>query len=305
MMRNDYRRALILLRSNAAGYSGHVRLERRTLMGTMYFLLQVPSQGPALRAALVGRDRNGYYACEIGEVQRDSRGQAVLNYSFDPRSICSRELEQYQLIALTAADDTDCDILLYGNVNGHAELNWERVRAALCALYGEAAVPAREEAPVAGELPEEEFPPSNAGVLREAEEEIREEIEDLQEDIREAAGNDEDDDRDDDEDRIEAILGIDLDRPWPESVDPLRRLFEDGRLLENPPDDEYTYISVSMPRESGYPYCAVGVLVENGAPSSVRYALPSAWTAEPPAGLEEYIWVGDQNRGWWMTQVDV
>ena len=35
MMRNDYRRALILLRSNAASYSGHVRLERRTLMGSM------------------------------------------------------------------------------------------------------------------------------------------------------------------------------------------------------------------------------------------------------------------------------
>ena len=33
MMRNDYRRALILLRGNAPGYSGHVRLERRTLMG--------------------------------------------------------------------------------------------------------------------------------------------------------------------------------------------------------------------------------------------------------------------------------
>ena len=59
MMRNDYRRTLILLRSNAPGYSGHVRLERRTLMGTMYFLVQSPSDCATLRAARVGRGRDG------------------------------------------------------------------------------------------------------------------------------------------------------------------------------------------------------------------------------------------------------
>ena len=84
MMRNDYRRALILLRSNASSYSGHVRLERRTLMGSMYFVVQAPEAAENLRAALVGRDRNGYYACALGQFRRDSRGQAVLSHSFDP-----------------------------------------------------------------------------------------------------------------------------------------------------------------------------------------------------------------------------
>ena len=101
------------------------------------------------------------------------------------------------------------------------------------------------------------------------------------------------------------LLEIDMDLPWPESVEALRPLFRLSVPMENPPDEEYTYIAVAMPPESGYPHCAVGALVENGAPVSVRYGLPARWTAEPPAGLEEYAWVGNQNRGWWMTQVDL
>ena len=96
-----------------------------------------------------------------------------------------------------------------------------------------------------------------------------------------------------------------MDLPWPESVEALRPLFRLSVPMENPPDEEYTYIAVAMPPESGYPHCAVGALAENGAPVSVRYGLPAQWTAEPPAGLEEYAWVGNQNRGWWMTQVDL
>ena len=114
MMRNDYRRALILLRGNAPGYSGHVRLERRTLMGSMYFLIQATSDCPVLRAALVGRGKDAYYACALGELRRDGRGQAALSYSFDPRNVCGRELEQYQLIAITCAEGEGCAIVLYG-----------------------------------------------------------------------------------------------------------------------------------------------------------------------------------------------
>ena len=104
MMRNDYRRALILLRSNASSYSGHVRLERRTLMGSMYFVVQAPDSAENLRAVLVGRDRSGYFACALGQFKRDSRGQAVLSHSFDPRKLCGRELEQYQLVAVVRGD---------------------------------------------------------------------------------------------------------------------------------------------------------------------------------------------------------
>lgn len=43
MIRNDYRRALIMLRALEKGYSGHVRLERRTLRGNMQFSITAPS----------------------------------------------------------------------------------------------------------------------------------------------------------------------------------------------------------------------------------------------------------------------
>lgn len=320
MMRNDYRRALILLRSNAAGYSGHVRLERRTLMGSMYFLLQAPMECETLRAALVGRGRDSYHACAIGEMQRDSRGQAVLTYNFDPRNICSRELEQYQLIAITCAGDANCEIVLYGNVCGHADLNWERVRTALCGLYSEGvaretegvqALPEAGEAQTLRETREirpiydagnqhGDVPAISDALKRDTQEEIREEIRDTQEDILEdILENDPDRERSAGE-----ALGIDMTLPWPESIEPLRSLFALSVPMENPPDDEYVYIAAAMPPESGYAYSAVGVRVQDGVPVSVRYGLPAPWSPQPPAGLEEYTWVGNQNYGWWMTQID-
>lgn len=326
MMRNDYRRALILLRSNGSLCSGHVRLERRTLMGSMYFLVQASVRDAALRAALVGRDKNNYYACDLGLLRRDGRGQATLTYSFDPRNICGRELEQYQLIVVAETENSGCEILLHGNVNGHADLNWERVRTAVCDLY--ASKPEENmsgEMPLAAELPEPPVYEENAfdrteapapdpeEIQQEIRAEIQDEIEDVQENMRESEMKPEDSARETvgelreeiQGEILEKLLGIDLDRPWPESIDPLRLLFANGVSMENPPDDEYVYIAVPMPEDSGYTYCAVGVRVQNGAPVSVRYALPAAWAAEAPAGLEDYSWVGDQNRGWWMTQLDL
>lgn len=296
MMRNDYRRALILLRGNESGYSGHVRLERRTLMGSMYFLVQAPQHCPKLRAALVGRGKDSYYACAIGEMDRDARGQAVLSYNFDPRSICERELEQYQLIVITCDRDDDCPIVLWGNVCGHADLNWERVRTAVCGLYSDPI--AREDAAPA--LQEHALPALSDALEREIQQEIREEILEEQEDIAE-------DIREGDTDRPRTageILGIDMNLPWPASIEPVRSLFRVSVPMDNPPDGDYTYIAAAMPPDSGYAYSVVGVRVQDGAPVSVRYGLPAAWSEQTPAGLEDYSWVGDQNRGYWMLQID-
>lgn len=309
MMRNDYRRALILLRSNATGYSGHVRLERRTLMGSMYFLMQAPQECTLLRAALVGRDKNGYYACALGEARRDARGQAAMTCSFDPRRICNRELEQYQLLAVTCGEES-CDVVLYGNVAGHADLNWERVRAALCALY--AGDEAQEEAaPPAAQLPApEEIVPE--AVLPQPDEPPAGETLTQEEETQGGAGMSmesgapEQAQPDAPEIRMAGeLLEVDMNLPWPENIEPLRPLFAVSVPMENPPDEEYVYIAVAMPEGSGYAHCAVGVLARDGVPASVRYGMPAAWSAEAPAGLEDYSWVGDQNRGWWMTQVDL
>ena len=72
MLRNDYRRALIMFRPLEQGYSGHARLERRTLMGTLCLTASAPGAA-ALRAALVGRRGNDYFAAPLGTMRRDSR----------------------------------------------------------------------------------------------------------------------------------------------------------------------------------------------------------------------------------------
>ena len=296
MMRNDYRRSLILLRSSAAGYSGHVRLERRTLMGSMYFVVQAPEDAQELQAALVGRGRDSYFACRMGELRRDSRGQAVLCYSFDPRNICGHELEEYQLIAIAEADGGNCSIVLSGNVCGHAELNWERVRQALCLSLNEGLAPRVAEA-APQEEPEEaqDAPPVEMEIIEE-EAELAKEDPGAEEAPAEAQPR---------PSTAGELLGIDMGVPWPDAAEPLRMLFASSLPLENAPDADYVYISVPMPAGSGYGQCAAGVRIAGGGPVSLRYALPAAWAAEPPAGLEDYIWVGDNNAGWWVTQVEL
>lgn len=284
MMRNDYRRTLILLRSHAEGYSGHVRLERRTLMGGMYFMAQAPQDGGALQAALVGRGRTGYYACPLGELKQDGRGQACLSYSFDPRRICGRELEQYQLVAVARIDGEDCEIVLSGNVDGHAELNWERVRQALCLRLMNGGT-AREAAPEEEAMPPEE-PTQEEVQLQEEPEETQEEESQEERTAGEA-------------------LGLDMDVPWPEAVEPLRARFAEQPVLSDAPENGYAYIALPLPEGSPYPGLAAGIRMEAGVPAAVCYAIAAPWSAQPPAGLEEYAWIGDNNRGWWAVEIDL
>ena len=293
MMKNDYRRSLILLRSNASGYSGHVRLERRTMMGTMYFLVQSGADCPALRAALVGRDRSGnYYACAVGEMKRDDRGQAVMGYSFDPRNICGRELEQYQLIAITCAGDESCQVVLFGNVCGHAEFNWDSVGAALRAAYGGSAGSNAQPAPVT-ELPEPTKVSIGGDATSVGSAENAADVGAMGSGEGSAATAGE---------LLEA-QGVELSVPWPEAAEPLRTLFQNSAPMKDAPDGECVYVEAPMPEGSGFPFVAAGLLALGGALAAVRYALPAAWSDEPPEGLEECAWVGDQNRGWWVSEV--
>ena len=78
MIRNEYRRAFIMLRAVMPGYGGHVRLERRTLTGSMFFIITAPQGVSELAAALVGRQNGEYYAAPIGPLSRDRRGQLAL-----------------------------------------------------------------------------------------------------------------------------------------------------------------------------------------------------------------------------------
>ncbi len=146
MIKNDYRRAFIMLRPAAAGYGGHARLERRTLTGSLYFIVTAPEGAEPLAAALVGRQGGDYYAAVLGEFTRDRRGQLTLAVPFDPRAIDGRPLEAYWWVAV--ADAASGETVLTGNVDGSREVD----PAALERVVRAALIPARD-APAA-DLPE-------------------------------------------------------------------------------------------------------------------------------------------------------
>ena len=183
--------------------------------------------------------------------------------------------------------------MLSGNVSGSAELNWAQVRAAVGALCG-AEEDAAEEAEEAGEAKEDAC---------DAPEERLPEIED--EEAEEAEAEEGEAEAEEAAETAIAALGVDLSLPWPEEISALRTLFERQCAMKDAPDDGFTYVYAPMPEGCGYAACLAGVRCEAGLPVAVRYALPSVWTAEPPAGLEDAAWIGDNNSGWWVTHIDL
>lgn len=57
MANQEYRRSLIMLRGLEKGYSGHARLERRVLSGTLDFTVGGSRSGEVLTAAMLGAAR--------------------------------------------------------------------------------------------------------------------------------------------------------------------------------------------------------------------------------------------------------
>ena len=146
----EYRRAFIMLRSNAPGYGGHVRLERRTATGSLYFVVTAPESAGAPEAALAGQTHGEYYAAPIGALRRDRRGQLTLAAHIDPRNISGRPLEAYQWVVVAQAENGG-SVPLTGNVEGSHEMDIAALRRAVLALY----IP--EDAPAA-DIPEPEEP---------------------------------------------------------------------------------------------------------------------------------------------------
>ena len=295
MVKNDYRRSLIMLRPHAQGYSGHVRLERRTLMGSMYFVIGVPSAEGTLCAALVRRDAQGtYFAAKLGELRRDSRGQATLAHAFDPRNIDGRALEDYLLITVVHSGPEGCDVVLSGNVNGSQEVNWNSVRAASCEVCAPPRQPACDLCPPPPEPRQEEEEEAEEEekvpeVCEESKEEEKEESEPSAECTAETAGE---------------RLNIDLSIPWTGVSEQIRALFARQPAQELMLGDGCTYVSAPMPEHSGYDHVEIGVRVRDGVPECVAYALPSRYSPEPPPGLEDYRWQGGASEGWWTVYTD-
>ena len=370
MLRNDYRRALIMLRPLERGYAGHARLERRTLMATLCFTATAPGAA-ALRAALVGWRGSDHFAAPLGALRRDSRGQYGLCASFDPRNIEGRELEEYQLVVIVDAGDP-CRLVLSGNVCGSTPVDWERTRRAACALFSPGAN-AREAQPAAMEeearpaaeapaedaatewtdlpaaedattdwtdLPAAEAPAEAATTdwtdLPAAEtpaEDAATEWTDLP--AAEASAEDGASDWADlpaaeapaedaatewaDLPAVEAPAdaaadetaaseagetpadqsALDVRGPWPEPFEAARALFANGEPMEDGPLAGYVFVRAPLEGPAGIPFVAVGARVEQGVPTRLVYAFPSAFAGHPPAGLEDALWF-DNGRGWWL-----
>ena len=323
MLRNDYRRALIMFRSLEQGYSGHARLERRTLMGTLCLTACAPGAA-ALCAALAGRRGNDYFAAPLGALRRDSRGQYSLIASFDPRNIEGRELEEYQLLVIVDAGDP-CRLVLSGNVCGSVQMDWERVRRAACALFvpganaraGQSAedqpLPA-EDAPAAeppsdnvyADAPAAEPSSDNACVDAPAVEPPSDSG------FADApAVEPPSDNAYADAPAVEPSSAappaappagehpLDPSRPWPQPFEAVRALFSGGEWMEEPPLAGYAFVRASLTDSSAAPWVAIGVRAEDGMPVQVVYAFPADEDETPPAGLEDCIRFSGA-REWWL-----
>ena len=295
MTKNEYRRSLILLRSNESGYSGHVRMERRVTTGSMTFMLQTPPAGDELRAALIGRDKRGYYACAIGDIRRDARGQGTLAFTFDPRNICGRELDMYRLIAVVRTGADGCALVLLGNLNGYADMDLQLALNAACELYGmgDAVSPAPEirDAP----LPVEEAPQVDV-----PKEDAQMETSDMRKDAVENGEQ-----MADEPAQISAleVIGLNADASWPAALENVKTYFQEQSPAEDVPDDEFIYVRV--PVDGLDAHLLIGVRAQAGEITQIAYALPADYSEDAPEGLSDYHWQGDDRTGWWVLRFEV
>ena len=336
MLRNDYRRALIMFRPLEQGYSGHARLERRTLMGTLCITASAPGAAP-LRAALVGRRGNDYFATPLGALRRDSRGQYSLIASFDPRNIGGRELEAYQLLVAVAVG-SPCQLVLSGNVCGSVQMDWERVRREACALFlpganardgAGASAPGIAEAPAGGDGGSGADTPGTGGAMHWGDAPAAEAPAVGQEGSGADAPGTGGAMRWEDAPAAEAPAGVvtdggvgeapgeeglppggfagwpaaekplDTEKVWPEPFEAVRALLASGERMEEPPLAGYVFVRAPLADGGDFPYVAVGVRVEDGQPTRLAYAFPGVRTPLPPEGLEDCLWLGGE-EGWWL-----
>lgn len=276
MIRNDYRRALIMLRSLLNGYGGHARIEVRTLAGTLSALASIPQGEKSVYAALVGSHKGKYYAAPLGALRRDMRGQGVMTVTFDPRDIGGRPLEAYSLLTLVEVAGGKEDVAMVGNLNGNVDVDWGKARNAACALYRADAAPVSELLPAKAE----EEPESEENIIWEMTPapEAREEAE--PEELQE--------------------LPLVEEQGEPEAQTDPEQVAPEAEESEPPMEGEgWSFVKTPLLKGCGFPCTYIGVR-SACTPEVICYALPARHTPEPPPGLDDYEWVGADGSGWWV-----
>ena len=282
MQKNDYRRALIMLRSLLNGYSGHARIEIRTLTGNLNIRAQIPQGAQSVRAALVGKRSSLYFAHPLGNLRRDMRGQAGLSVNFDPRDIGGRTLDAYSLLAIATISGGVCQLALVGNLNGARENDWERIRNVVCSLY----------AP----QPRPEEPLTAAPYSRTAEPETAE-AETCEGDscpVSFEAEQDESADENSDEGIVWDFAPDEPEEAAEAETDTAAEEYDVPAMFRQ---DGWSYARTALPAGCGYAFAWIGTPACGG---EVCVALRGNFDTEPPIGLDDYQWIGENGAGWWI-----
>ena len=282
MANNDYSRRLIMLRGLEKGYGGHARLEKRVLTGSMDFMTTPANPSDRLEAAFVGVRGGKMRFQSLGGLKDAPRGQKALLANFDPRNISGMDLGEVQAAVISRVEDGRKTPVMYGCINGVCALDW----AAIADALNEGNAPAQESPnPISyAPVPVSKAPDPAPEMTAEAESALP------QPEAKRTAAS---------------YLDVEMTKPWPEDVESLRLLFMTLPKYEPFDMDGYVFIRAKMAEETNIDHCAVGVRAENGQITGVCYALPMPYTPEPPAGLEEYMWMGDTQSGWWVTIEDI
>lgn len=283
MGKNDYRRSMIMLRGLEKGYSGHARLEKRVTMGTMDFVVQTPDQNERLEAIMVGPRGNTLSAKALGSLKADGRGQRGLLASFDPRNISGMDLDNVTAAVIASVDQAGARPVLVGYVNGSKPINWAEVTR----LIEEMFTPAQQAPPDVSEMADNIPEPVTETVPENAEMAEPENPPDSENQTAKSPAG--------------AYLNVDMSKPWPADAENLRFLFLTSPVYEPFQKEDYVFVRAAMAEETGISHCAVGVRAENGQIAGICYAIPMPYSPNPPAGLEDYEWIGNGNSGWWVT----
>ena len=135
MANQEYRRSLIMLRGLEKGYSGHARLERRVLSGTLDFTVGGSRSGEVLTAAMLGPRGGKWTARTMGTLREDGRGQRGLFASFDPRNLAGLDLNEETALVVSRLADDRVTPVLYGYINGSRPMDWTAIQRALEEAY--------------------------------------------------------------------------------------------------------------------------------------------------------------------------
>ncbi len=308
MNKNDYRRALIMLRALSGSYTGHVRLERRTLMGTLQITVSGPTD-PKLTGLLLGDKGGQWYGSVLGTLKSDRRDQSGLLASIDPRNISRRDLDDYALVGVAGPSG----LLMSGFLNGSRQVDWAAAAQVVAQLCGTPAATAGE--PVMDLPPQESVTQQQARLIAEEAQQLADagctcDVTDEGADcvcppaavestgfyVAPTGGT--------------APEGMAIDRiepgaTWPESALSVRTLFE-----QNPAEDPfsapgYTFIRAPLGGAESGEYCLIGLKCDSGQVSTLCYAIPGEFALEPPVGLEGYSWRGAGAVGYWTTCIDL